>query len=104
MDLQVNHSLTLPSNEFFLTEGPKTGVCLHHTVGGTAASTLDWWKRDGHIVGTAYLIGRDGTIYEIFDPHAWAWQFGLKRTEWSNTNGAPSKDGSSASRLPARAG
>jgi N-acetyl-anhydromuramyl-L-alanine amidase AmpD len=28
-------------------------------------------------VGTAYIIGRDGTIYEIFDPAGWAFQFGL---------------------------
>jgi len=37
-----------------------------------------WWREDGHQVGTAYLIDRDGTVHEAFDPAAWAWQFGLK--------------------------
>ena len=29
-------------------------------------------------VGTAYIIERDGTIFEVFEPSAWAYQFGLK--------------------------
>lgn len=29
------------------------------------------------MVGTAYIIGRDGSVYNVFSPECWAWQFGL---------------------------
>ena len=79
----IDRSLTLPVGEFFEPAGRKTGICIHHTVGGTARSTYDWWMRDrsadgtGRRVGTAYLIDRDGSIHEVFTPEAWAYQFGL---------------------------
>ena len=78
MPLNLNKTLTLPDDQYFHTGSKKTGIVLHHTVGGTAASTLNWWKTDGHMVGTAYLIERDGTANEVFNPKGWAWQFGLK--------------------------
>lgn len=78
MPLKFSKKLKLPSDQFFPVENIKTGIALHHTVGGSAESTLNWWKQDGQMVGTAYLIGNDGTIYEVFDPKFWAWQFGLK--------------------------
>ena len=28
-------------------------------------------------MATAFVIEKDGTIYQAFDPAAWAWQFGL---------------------------
>ncbi|MCH7755465.1 N-acetylmuramoyl-L-alanine amidase [candidate division KSB1 bacterium] len=74
----IDRSLRLPDGEYFHSGSPKTGIALHHTVGGSASSSFRWWRDDGHIVGTAYLIARDGTIHEVFDPTAWAWQFGLK--------------------------
>jgi N-acetyl-anhydromuramyl-L-alanine amidase AmpD len=76
--MTINRSFRLPDTDYFAGPFKKTGICIHHTVGGTAASTMDWWLRDGKQVGTAYIIDRDGTIYEVFDPKAWAWQFGLR--------------------------
>ena len=79
----VDRSMRLPESEFFPPNHTKSGIAIHHTVGGTAASTFEWWMRDKlnggrkRTVGTAYMIGRDGTIYEIFDPAGWAYQFGL---------------------------
>lgn len=79
----IDRSLTLPVGEFFEPAGQKNGICIHHTVGGTARSTYDWWRKDrsadgtGRRVGTAYLIERDGSIHEVFAPEAWAYQFGL---------------------------
>jgi hypothetical protein len=79
----IDRSLTLPIGEFFETAAPKSGICIHHTVGGSARSTYDWWMKDrspdgtGRRVGTAYLIERDGSIHEVFAPEAWAYQFGL---------------------------
>ncbi len=78
MALSVSSNLALPEDQWFQNGEPKTGICLHHTVGGTASSSVDWWKRDQQMVGTAYIIDRDGTIFQAFNPNAWAYQFGLK--------------------------
>ena len=79
----IDRTLRLPDGEFFAVREPKTGIALHHTVGGSARSTFQWWMDDRtgsgarQMVGTAYIIDRDGTIFEVFDPAGWAWQFGL---------------------------
>jgi hypothetical protein len=83
--LRVERSLRLPDGEFFPASRKKTGIAIHHTVGGTAYSTLEHWLRDRtkagkrRVVGTAYIVDRDGTVFEVFQPLAWAFQFGL---EW----------------------
>ena len=73
-----NQNLKLPADQYFTSGGVKNGICLHHTCGGTAASTIEWWKKDGQNVGTAFIVDRDGTIYQAFDAKGWAFQFGLK--------------------------
>ncbi|MBI2537107.1 MAG: N-acetylmuramoyl-L-alanine amidase [Gemmatimonadetes bacterium] len=79
----IDRSMRLPDGEYFATPERKTGLALHHTVGGSARSTFRWWMEDRNasggriMVGTAYLIERDGTIFEVFDPAGWGWQFGL---------------------------
>jgi len=78
MPVAINRDLILPETEYFQSDEKKTGICIHHTVGGSAESSFNWWKNDNAMVGTAYLISRNGTIHEVFDPKNWAWQFGLK--------------------------
>jgi hypothetical protein len=78
MALQIDKSLRLPDGEYHNSINKKNGICLHHTVGGSAKSSVNWWLNDQQMVGTAYIIARDGTIHEVFDPQKWAWQFGLK--------------------------
>ncbi len=82
MALAINRTLRLPQSQYFPGNNVKSGIALHHTVGGTVASTFDYWKTNKDMVGTAYIIERDGTVFEVFEPTAWAWQFGLS---WPNT-------------------
>lgn len=77
---RINRSMRLPEQEHFPPGASKTGIAIHHTVGRSASSTFRWWMQDNQMVGTAFIIDRNGTIFEVFDPTAWAWQFGLK---WS---------------------
>jgi hypothetical protein len=83
MPVSVNRSLRLPDGEYFPERQRKSGIAIHHTVCRAAKTAIDWWKSDkapdGGVVhvATAYLIDRDGTVLEIFDPSAWAYQFGL---------------------------
>lgn len=83
MALTINKDFRLPENQFNMAKNRKTGICVHHTVGGTAESTFNWWNSNSQKVGTAYIIDRDGTVLEVFDPESWAWQFGLN---WSDTD------------------
>lgn len=77
MALEVKTDWQLPETEYFKVKNKKSGICVHHTVGGSARSTFDWWNQDSQMVGTAYIIDRDGSVYNVFDPECWAWQFGL---------------------------
>lgn len=78
MPPSIDKSLRLPASAHFPTQEQKSGIALHHTVGGTAKSTFEYWKGNEEMVGTAYIIDRDGTIFEVFAPSGWAWQFGLR--------------------------
>jgi hypothetical protein len=86
MSVHVDKSLRLPESEYFPGPRPKSGIAIHHTVGGSARSTFHWWLGDKtadgrpNLVATAYLIDTDGTVFEVFDPAAWAYQFGLSWT------------------------
>lgn len=55
---------------------PKTRIILHHTAGTTAAGAARWWAQTPERVGTPFIIDRDGTIYRMFDPEAWAYHLG----------------------------
>lgn len=76
----IDKSMRLPLSQYFPSAEKKSGIALHHTVGGSARSTFEFWKGNPDQVGTAYIIDRDGTIFEVFEPEAWAWQFGLRWT------------------------
>ncbi|HXV86213.1 MAG TPA: N-acetylmuramoyl-L-alanine amidase, partial [Gemmatimonadales bacterium] len=83
MPVEVDRTIRLPNSEYIPEPQVKSGIALHHTVGGSARTTLESWRRDRSSRGepvriaTAFVVERDGTVYEAFDPSCWAWQFGL---------------------------
>ena len=83
MPVRIDRSLRLPATEYFPGAQLKSGIAIHHTVGGSAESTIRWWREDRtragrpSLTGTAYVVDRDGTVYEAFEPEAWAYQFGV---------------------------
>lgn len=76
--ITINRQLRLTDDQYFKEETVKTQLVLHHTVGGSAKSTFDYWQSNPDHIATAYIIERDGTIYETFDPLYWAHHLGLK--------------------------
>jgi N-acetyl-anhydromuramyl-L-alanine amidase AmpD len=71
-------------SQYYPTAQTKKRICLHHTCGSTADGAISWWKQTPERVGTAYVIDKDGSVYEVFNDSFWAYQFGLKtanRTE-----------------------
>lgn len=78
MNLEIDRSLRLPDGQWAQTAAPKSLIVLHHTVGGSARGSVEWWASDPRMVGTAYVIERDGTIFEVFPPEGWCWHVGIK--------------------------
>ena len=77
--LVVDRSLRLTAAGGYLQEAhPKDLIVLHHTAGGSAPSTFTWWQDTTDRIATAYIVERDGTIFEVFDPRHWAYHLGLK--------------------------
>lgn len=46
-------------------------IVLHHTAGGSAQSTIEYWNSTGERVGTHFTIDRDGTVYQTVPFDAW---------------------------------
>lgn len=75
----VDRSLRLDAGQFLSEPRPKDLIVLHHTAGASAASTVHFWNEDDPPIriATAYVIARDGTIHEVFEPRFWAFHLGL---------------------------
>jgi hypothetical protein len=43
MPPRIERSLRLPKYEYFPAVERKSGIAIHHTVGGSARSTIEWW-------------------------------------------------------------
>jgi N-acetyl-anhydromuramyl-L-alanine amidase AmpD len=84
--LVINRVHRLPADQFYQESYPKKQIYIHHTVGGSAVSSINYWIQQPEKVGTAYLIDRDGTIYEVFDPRYWAHHLGLKHRRNTELN------------------
>ena len=75
--LAIDSSLALPRSQYVRRETAKDLVVLHHTAGGSASSSVAWWRQTRARIATAYVVGRDGTVYECFDPDYWASHLGV---------------------------
>lgn len=74
--MQIDLTLRLPQREYFEAQHPKSLIVLHHTVGASARSTFEYWLSSRQRIGTAYIIERDGTVFEVFPPECWAHHIG----------------------------
>lgn len=83
---EVDRTNRLDKKDYIPVETKKSLIVLHHTVGGSAKSTIDYWRSDPGRIATACVVERDGNIFEVFDPKFWAFHLGLK-----GTNGAVDK-------------
>ena len=72
-----NTSLPLNRGEYYEECFKKDLIVLHHTVGGSAKSTIDYWNSDPKRIGVAFVVERDGTIFQCFDPKYWACHLGV---------------------------
>jgi len=76
--MNINREYRLGKSQYYPEPQSKRHIYLHHTVSGSWRSVWDWWNQDPQRIGTAFVIDKDGTIYEIFDPYYWAHHLGCK--------------------------
>ena len=76
--MEFNKSLTLKPDQYYPEKNAKNLIVLHHTVGGSVKSTADYWASNPDHIATAFIVERDGTIYQMFDPSMWAHHVGSK--------------------------
>ena len=60
---------------FYQEETEKSKIVLHYTIGHLKGDLATLNKKDYH-VSVPYLIARNGTVYELFDPDCWAYHLG----------------------------
>lgn len=68
----------LKPEQYYQGINEKKYIVLHHTAGGSAESSINHWASNADHIATPYVIDRDGTIYEAFDPRFWAYHLGVK--------------------------
>jgi N-acetyl-anhydromuramyl-L-alanine amidase AmpD len=72
MEIKV---IDFPENQYFKQPQKKTAIVLHHTVShgkhGVDGAVQQWLSTPTH-EGTAFIIGEDGSINQVFSPEFWA--------------------------------
>lgn len=76
--MYINKELRLPVSEYYGEIVPKTQIYLHHTVGGNVRGSIGHWLTDPQKIGTAFLVERNGEVFEVFPPEKFAHHLGLK--------------------------
>ena len=70
--------IPLKDNQYYQGIFTKKHIILHHTAGGSAASSIAGWAANPDHIATPYMIDRNGDIFECFDPKYWAYSLGVK--------------------------
>lgn len=76
-DLTLHGKVYKPnrSDYFFAVEHPKLRIVLHFTA-GNVRSDMQSLTTQGRHVSTAFVIGRDGTVYNLFPSKFWSGHLG----------------------------
>jgi hypothetical protein len=78
LDLAKIEVVPFPDDQFFHEEMPKKQIVLHHTVSGDGVDgDIKTWEDDPTVVGTAIIVDRAGTPWQLFSSKYWAWHLGV---------------------------
>lgn len=69
-----------PENQYYRDEKSKIQIVLHHTVSGDKTGVggdIKWWRDKGEKIATAFIISRQGDIYQLFNSSYWAKHLGI---------------------------
>lgn len=73
----VIKKIPLKTDQYYQGVYSKKHIILHHTAGGSAASSIAGWAANPAHIATPYVIDRNGDIFECFDPKYWAYHLGV---------------------------
>jgi N-acetyl-anhydromuramyl-L-alanine amidase AmpD len=73
----------LPEGCYFPKKYPKDLVLIHFTAGSSVDGAINFWKGNKNGVSTPYIIGKDGSVFETYDPEYWSYHLGVKGT-WAH--------------------
>lgn len=77
----------LPEDQYVKKEYNKNIIVLHHTAsGGSAKSDVDYWKSNSEKIATAFVIDRDGTIWQCFSSKYYAAHLGTPTSTFKKFN------------------
>ncbi|NDB86475.1 MAG: N-acetylmuramoyl-L-alanine amidase [Alphaproteobacteria bacterium] len=62
-----------PASQYMQEKTNKFQIYTHHTVGGSAQSSINTWLQDPQRVCTHLIIERDGTAYQLFSLDYWGY-------------------------------
>lgn len=75
-------NVQFPDNQYFKEEYNKTQITLHHTVSGPPArGDINYWLSTADRIATAYIVDRDGTVYQCFEPKYWGYHLGVRTAD-----------------------
>jgi N-acetyl-anhydromuramyl-L-alanine amidase AmpD len=78
IDLSKIEVVNFPDDQFFHEEYPKKQIVLHHTISGNGVDgDIQTWEDDTSVVGTAIIVDRAGTPWQLFSSKYWAWHLGV---------------------------
>lgn len=68
----------LHENQYYQEQSEKDLIVLHHTVSaGDAQDVVDYWNSNVEMIGTSYIVDKDGSVYQTFkEDTCWAWHIG----------------------------
>lgn len=70
-----------PWHKYYREEFEKTQIALHHTVSGKGvAGDISWMLRSFYRIATAFIIDRNGLIWQQFNSSYWAKHLGVKES------------------------
>lgn len=71
--------LPLPVSQYYRTAYTKKQIVLHGTNSDSSPKEIvSYWHSNPEKFGAAFLIDRDGTIYQTFESHYWIHHIGLR--------------------------
>jgi len=77
MSLNLDYSKPSSRNDYFKRSYEKSWVILHHTAGSSVSGAHATLDREDYIA-VSYMIDKDGTVYEKFNPKWWAYALGVR--------------------------
>lgn len=82
MDISKIIQYPLPENQYHKEVHTKTQICIHHTASGPSEKgNVDYWKQDALRIATAFLIGDDGEIWQVFSSKYYAAHLGTPASQ-----------------------